>query len=67
MDEFVSVVLGVAGVLVLVGAFGGGGWVVWRNARASGRRTFMFLGGAMMAIAAYGLLAAIYALFRVVT
>lgn len=64
MDEFAGVVLGIAGVLVLVGVFGGGGWVIWKRARISGRRTYLFLGGALMAIGAYGTVALVVALVR---
>ncbi|WP_156822449.1 hypothetical protein [Demetria terragena] len=64
MSEFAGVLLGVVGIFILIAAFGGGGWVVLKNARASGRRTYMFLGGAMLAIAAYASIAAVVALIQ---
>lgn len=64
MGEFAGILLGIAGVVVLVGVFGGGGWVIWKRARVSGRRTYLFLGGALMAIGAYGAVALVVALVR---
>lgn len=64
MGDFAGIVLGVAGVLVLVGVFIGGGWAIWKRARLSGRRTYLFLGGALMAIGAYGAVAAVFALVQ---
>lgn len=64
MGEFAGVLLGVVGLLLLIGVFLGGGWAVWSRARVSGRKTYMFLGGAMLAIGAYAVIAAVVAAIR---
>lgn len=64
MGGFAGVLLGVVGILIVVGAFIGGGWMVVRRARYTGSGPMLFLGWALIVIGGYGLVAALWSLVQ---
>ncbi|YAL82722.1 hypothetical protein ACMYYO_12420 [Dermacoccaceae bacterium W4C1] len=67
MGGFVSALLGVVGVLIVVGAAAGGGWLLVRRGRYTGSGSTLFLGWALIAIGAWGAAAALWALIQQLT
>lgn len=67
MGGFAGMLLGVVGILIVVGAFAGGGWMLVRRARETGSSPLLFLGWALIVIGAYGFGAAIWSLIQSLT